>query len=321
MNVGYDKREYLGLEAVFASDSMRRLLHDAERVGASDATVLITGESGSGKEVIARAIHCHSYRKANSWVDINCTALPENLLESELFGHERGSFSGADSAKQGLFELADQGTLFLDEIGDLDLRLQVKLLRILDGAPFYRLGGVRKVNVDVRMITATNQDLKSSSETGKFRFDLYHRLSQVRLRVPPLRERREDILPLALHFLQSRRQELRLSADAAAALESYAWPGNVRELRNVMIRSAVFAEHSEVRPEDLPEELRQSSFRTNLAALSVLGEAERAAIARVLEETGGHQVRAARKLGVSRRTLQRRLKTYGLSMERSISVS
>ena len=320
MTVEWDKREYLGLEVVFASQRIRGLLRQAEQVAATNAAVLITGESGTGKEVIARAIHHHSVRRSKSWVDINCTALPENLVESELFGHERGAFSGADSTKAGLFEMAHGGTLFLDEIGDLDPRAQVKLLRILDGAPYYRLGGTKKVQVDVRLVTATNQDLKSAAEHGRFRFDLYHRLSQVRLFVPPLRERGEDIIPLAQHFIQTQRPGLGISQEAMNTLEAYPWPGNVRELRNVMIRAAVFAQGPEITIKDLPEEFQQDTYASSLAKLSVLGEAERDAIAHVLEQTDGHQVRAAQTLGISRRTLQRRIKSYGLRVERGVSV-
>jgi transcriptional regulator with PAS, ATPase and Fis domain len=320
MKTAYEKREYLGLEVVFNSDRIRKLLQQAEQVAASDATVLITGETGSGKEMIARAVHHYSNRRSRSWVDINCTALPENLLESELFGHERGAFSGADSAKQGLFELANHGTLFLDEIGDVDPRLQVKLLRILDGAPYYRLGGVRKVNVDVRLVTATNQNLKEAAEQGRFRSDLYHRLSQVRLTVPPLRDRPEDIAPLAMHFLEKQKPGMRFSREATEVLEAYLWPGNVRELRNVVIGAAVFAPRMDITAEDLPQELHQSTFTSSLVSLNALGEAERAAITRVLEETRGHQVQAAEKLGISRCTLQRRIKSFGLKVEREVSV-
>lgn len=320
MHLECDRRGYLGLDVVFASQRIRALLRQAEQVAATNAVVLITGESGSGKEVIARAIHHHSQRRSKSWVDINCTALPEHLVESELFGFERGAFSGADSSKAGLFEIANEGTLFLDEIGDLDLRVQVKLLRILDGAPYYRLGGVKKVNVDVRLVTATNQDLKAAAERGRFRLDLYHRLSQIRLSVPPLRERREDILPLAAHFIQTQRAGLGIARDAARALEGYDWPGNVRELRNVMIRAAVFAQGSQITVNDLPEEFHQESFSASLANLSMLGEAERDVIAQVLEKTGGHQQLAAKTLGISRRTLQRRIKSYGLCVERSALV-
>jgi DNA-binding NtrC family response regulator len=320
MSVEPDKREYLGLEVVFASERIHALIRQAEQVAATNATVLITGESGTGKEVIARAVHHHSARRSKSWVDINCTALPEHLVESELFGHERGAFSGADSTKAGLFEMAHGGTLFLDEIGDLDARAQVKLLRILDGAPYYRLGGVKKVHVDVRLVTATNKDLKAAAEEGTFRLDLYHRLCQVRLNVPPLRERREDIIPLATHFIGTQRSGLGISREAGNALEAYPWPGNVRELRNVMIRAGVFAQGGEIAVEDLPEECRQNTYASSLASLSVLGEAERDAIAQVLEQTGGHQLQAAKTLGISRRTLQRRIKSYGLSVERGAFV-
>src|SRR6266852_5370438 len=195
MTTRHETRQYLGVPAVFASDAMRHVLSQVEKVAVSNATILITGESGSGKEVIARAVHHYSLRCSKSWVDVNCAALPENLLESELFGHEKGAFSGADTAKPGLFELANHGTMFLDEIGDLDPRMQVKLLRVLDGAPYYRLGGVKKVSVDVRLIAATNQDLKTAVKHGRFRSDLYHRLSRIKLAVPSLRERLDDIVP------------------------------------------------------------------------------------------------------------------------------
>jgi DNA-binding NtrC family response regulator len=194
------------------------------------------------------------------------------------------------------------------------------LLRILDGAPYYRLGGVRKVNVDVRLVTATNQNLKEAAEQGRFRSDLYHRLSQVRLTVPPLRERPEDIAPLAMHFLGIQKPGMRISRDAIEVLEAYLWPGNVRELRNVVIGAAVFAPRMEMTVEDLPQELGQSTFTSSLVSLNALGEAERAAISRVLEETHGHQVLAAEKLGISRRTLQRRIKSFGLKVEREVSV-
>lgn len=320
MNAAGDKREYLGLEVVFASQRIRALLKQAEQVAATDATVLITGESGTGKEVIARAIHHHSLRHSKSWVDINCTALPDNLVESELFGYERGAFSGADSTKPGLFELANEGTLFLDEIGDLDLRMQVKLLRVLDGAAYYRLGGVKKIQVNVRLITATNQDLKARAELGHFRVDLYHRLAQVRLSVPPLRERPEDIIPLAARFIEIQRPGLRISREAVDTLKAYSWPGNVRELRNVIIRAAVFAQGAEITVKDLPEEFEPDTYSFSLANLSVLGEAERDAIAHVLEKTGGHQQRAAQTLGISKRTLQRKIRSYGLCVERGVSV-
>jgi len=328
--------EFLGVAAVFASAPMHRVLALAARVAPSTAAVLITGESGSGKEVIARAIHHHSPRAAKSWVDLNCAALPENLLESELFGYEKGAFSGADSGKPGLFELAHGGTLFLDEIGDLDPRVQVKLLRILDGSPYYRLGGVKKVAVDVRIVTATNQDLSAAVAEGRFRADLYHRLSQITIQVPPLRARVPDILPLALHFLEGQNPELRFTPDAAKQLEAHPWPGNVRELRNVVVRAAVLASGTEITaadlspefsaldfstPESSPAEVSQSSFSADLSSFSQLGDLERNAIAEALEHSRGHQQRAADQLGISKRTLQRKIKSYGLTGERTFSIA
>src|SRR5215470_14546676 len=214
------------MPAVVASPAMTQLLQMVERVGQTNAAVLIHGESGSGKELVARAVHHHSLRCSKPWVDVSCAALPEHLVESELFGYEKGAFSGADSPKPGLFELANHGTLFLDEIGELEPRMQVKLLRVLDGVPYYRLGGVRKVSVDVRVVAATNQDLEQMVETGQFRGDLYHRIGQICLRVPPLRERREDIVPLAEHFLRQTNPRMSFSDDALRTLEQHSWPGN-----------------------------------------------------------------------------------------------
>jgi len=309
-------REFIGVPAVFASVVMQRLLLLVEKVAVTNATILITGESGSGKEIIARAIHHYSLRSSKSWVDLNCAALPENLLESELFGHEKGSFSGAESTKQGLFEIADRGTLFLDEIGDLDPRMQVKLLRILDGASYYRVGGVRKVSVDVRVIAATNQDLKAAVQQGRFRSDLYHRLSQIPINVPPLRERREDIVPLAMHYLDQRGPHASFSQPVLDRLCAYDWPGNVRELRNVVMRASVLAAGPEITLEDLPEEFLGSTCSAGLRTLAALPDMEKRAILATLEETGGHQQRAADKLGISKRTLQRKIRSYGMMAER-----
>src|SRR5262245_1123 len=225
---------FVGMPVVVKSKAMLDLLSLAERAARMNVAVLITGETGSGKELIARAIHHYSLRHSKPWVDVNCAALPEHLIESELFGYEKGAFSGADSTKQGLFELAHTGTLFLDEIGELEPKMQVKLLRVLDGTPYYRLGGVRKISVDVRILAATNQDLEQATEKGAFRRDLYHRLSQIQIQVPALRERVDDIVPLAEFFLQKQNAELGLSRDAKQALRSHSWPGNVRELRNIV---------------------------------------------------------------------------------------
>jgi DNA-binding NtrC family response regulator len=304
-------REFIGVSTVFASEVMERLLALVEKVAPTKATILITGESGTGKEIIARAIHHYSLRSSKSWVDLNCAALPENLLESELFGHEKGAFSGAECSKQGLFELAHRGTLFLDEIGDLDPRMQVKLLRVLDGASYYRVGGVKKVSVDVRVVAATNQNLQVAVAEGRFRSDLYHRLSQIPICVPPLRERRDDIVPIALHYLEQQNASLTISPQVLEKLCDYDWPGNVRELRNVIMRASVFARGPEITLEDLSEEFARSSFSSSLQSFSALPDLERQAILAALEETRGHQQKAADKLGISKRTLQRKIRSYG----------
>jgi DNA-binding NtrC family response regulator len=321
MTIRHETREFLGVAAVFGSEAIRNVLAIVEKVAPTNATVLITGESGSGKEVIARAVHHYSLRCAKSWVDVNCAALPENLLESELFGYEKGAFSGADSSKPGLFELANQGTLFLDEIGDLDLRMQVKLLRILDGAPYYRLGGVKKVVVDVRLITATNQDLRAAVQQGRFRSDLYHRLCQIRVSVPALRERALDIVPLAMHYLNAEKPSLTFSDGAIQKLTNYSWPGNVRELRNVVVRAAIMSSGPEITVADLPEEFGEEEFSSSLTNLARLDQLERTAILKALEETDGHQQRAANKLGISKRTLQRKIKSYALNSPGAFSVA
>ena len=295
------------MTAVIASEPMLQLLAMVERVARSSAVVLICGESGSGKEVVARAIHHFSVRFQKPWVDLSCAALPDHLLESELFGYDKGAFSGAYHNKPGLFELAHQGTIFLDEIGELDPKMQVKLLRVLDGTPYYRLGGVRKVSADVRVVAASNQDLEAGVAAGQFRADLYHRLSQFTLRVPPLRERVEDIVPLARHFLALQNPELRFSPAAERALQTCSWPGNVRELHNVVVRAALLAVGDEIGPEILP---RWPGAAGSAPALSLDGM-ERRMILEALASSGGHQQRAAERLGISRRTLTRKLKTYG----------
>lgn len=299
---------FLGMTAIIASEEMRRLMSVAERVARSNATVLIQGESGSGKEVLARAIHHYSSRSERPWVDLNCGALPEQLIESELFGYDRGAFSGANNHKPGLFELAHLGTIFLDEIAELDMKMQVKLLRVLDGVPYYRLGGVKKVSVDVRVVAATNQELDAAVAEGRFRSDLYHRLTQITLCVPPLRNRVEDIAPLAWHFLAQHDPAMRFSEAALAVLTRHPWPGNIRQLRNVVIRSAVLAVGDEIRVDDLP--LEQSAVSDATHASGSLEGMERKMIFDALHSTNGHQQKAAAKLGISRRTLSRKLKIY-----------
>ena len=308
------------------SELMKKLVAMAERVARGTAAILITGETGSGKELIARAIHHHSLRCAKPWVDVNCAALPEHLVESELFGYEKGAFSGADSAKPGLFELADKGTLFLDEIGELEPKVQVKLLRVLDGVPYYRLGGSRKVSVDVRLVTATNVSLEEAVREGRFRSDLFHRVSHIQLRVPPLRQRPEDIVALAHYFLEKIRPDMRLSFEALEMLRSYRWPGNIRELRNVVGQAATLAEGNEVCASDLPAEIigaqpaSAAQAATSPSEVTALDDMEKQAILRALDRVGGHQGMAAEQLGISRRTLSRKLKQYDLKSEIQPSV-
>src|SRR5579864_6730790 len=227
------------------SEALKRVLKLAEQVSRHPAAVLIVGETGTGKEMIARTIHAHSLRCNHAWIDVNCAAIPEHLVESELFGYEKGAFSGADVMKPGMFELADKGTLLLDEIGDLDMKIQVKLLRVLDGVPYYRLGGSKKVAVDVRVLAATNQDLEELVRVGRFRSDLYHRLAQFKLELPPLRERPEDLLGIAEMVLHEHYPQSRFTNDAIAAMLSYRWPGNVRELKNAIFHAVVCAQDAQ----------------------------------------------------------------------------
>jgi len=305
-------RSFLGMTAVIGSARMRTIMQFVQRIAQSKAAVLITGESGSGKELIARALHEYSPRNAKPWIDINCAALPDHLLESELFGFERGAFSGADTQKQGMFELANQGTLFLDEIAELDLKSQSKLLRVLDGCPYYRLGGTRKITVDVRIVAATNADLENEVRQGKFREDLYHRLNQVPVASPALRERRDDVLPLARLFLEQQNPRLTLSEDAVEALESYSWPGNIRELKNLMARLAVLANGTEILREDLPPEVQGVAKPAETGPTHSLDKLEQQVIIHALEQADGRRNKAAEMLGISRRTLIRRLKLYGV---------
>ncbi len=299
---------FLWMPAIIQSVPMRRLLEFVERVGRSSAAVLISGESGTGKELIARAIHNYSPRSGRPWIDLNCAALPELLIESELFGYERGAFTGAMSSKPGMFELANSGSVFLDEIGEMPPRMQVKLLRILDGAPYYRLGGTRKISVDVRVIAASNQDLEAAIGAGTFRRDLYHRLAQVRVHVPPLRERQQDIAALARFFLaQQERQPLRLSDQALAVMENYDWPGNVRELRNAVVQAAIMADDGTIEVKHLPFLIRTAPAATKTLTLEGM---EREMILRVMTEMDGAQQRTADSLGISLRTLGRKLKQY-----------
>jgi transcriptional regulator with GAF, ATPase, and Fis domain len=316
-----------GALPIVRSEIMRKLMAMVERVARHDAAVLIVGETGSGKELVARAIHHHSLRCSEPFVDVNCAALPEHLVESELFGYEKGAFSGAESTKPGLFELADKGTLFLDEIGELDAKVQAKLLRVLDGVPYYRLGGNRKVAVRVRIIAATNRQLEEEIRAGKFRRDLYHRLTQFQLNVPPLRERTEDILALGEYFLGQHDPSVHFTGEALEMLQQYSWPGNVRELKNVVFRAAMHAKPGakEIRASDLPavicglpeQNSPAPSFHGNLEDM------EKQMILQALASFSGNQEKAAQQLGVSSRTLRRKLEKYrkqGSQSERSTAL-
>jgi DNA-binding NtrC family response regulator len=306
---------------IVSSDVMRKFMGMVERVAKHVGSVLITGETGTGKERTAQVIHEHSVRSKKPFVEINCAALPEHLVESELFGYEKGAFSGADTTKPGLFELAHSGTIFLDEIGELDLKVQVKLLRVLDRAPYYRLGGHRKVTTDVRVVAATNRNLKEEVKAGRFRKDLYHRLSQFELCVPPLRERPEDIAALAEHFLSQESNGQKFCQESIHALQNYSWPGNVRELQNVVKRLCVACFDQEISVLDVCAELGNADSEehdpvSSPATPKPLESVEADAIKKALEQTGGHRGMAAEQLGISRRTMSRKLKEYGFGSVR-----
>jgi two-component system, response regulator FlrC len=298
---------------VVRNEAMRKLFAMIARVAQYDASVLIVGETGSGKEVIVKEIHRLSPRSGKSLVEVNCAALPEHLMESELFGYEKGAFSGADTAKPGLFELADGGTILLDEIGEMDIKFQAKLLRVLDGCSYYRLGGSRKLAVNVRVIAATNRDLEGEVRAGKFRKDLYYRLAQFQLQVPPLRERPDDIVALAEYFLQQHLPGIALSGEALEVLQHYEWPGNVRELKNVIFKTAMQAKPGsrEIRGCDLPASLYGAAPAGKPEdSESSLADTEKRMILDALSRTGGNQEQAAQFLQISARTIRRKLAKY-----------
>jgi DNA-binding NtrC family response regulator len=289
----------------------------AMRAAASDATILLRGESGTGKEVVARAVHAASKRKGGPFVAINCAALGADLLESELFGHEKGAFTGALRTKPGRLELACGGTLFLDEIGELAAPLQAKLLRVLQEREFERVGGTRSIRSDARIVAATNRELSAEVARGAFREDLYYRLNVVSIRLPPLRDRREDISPLLDHFLRrfaldAGRPALRFSEATRAMLGAYAWPGNVRELANVVERAVVLAIDDEIGPEIVPDEIIESADAAPRGYHEAVLEAKRAVIRDALRQTGGHQTKAAAVLGLTQPYLARLMKNLGV---------
>jgi DNA-binding NtrC family response regulator len=301
------------VEMIFLGESMQGIRQMVQEVGPTTASVLISGSSGTGKELVARVIHQLSPRKEKPFVAVHCAALSETLLESELFGHERGAFTGAISTRKGRFELADGGTIFLDEVGEISPAVQVKLLRVLQERELERVGGTRTIPVDLRIISATNKDLKAEEQAGRFREDLYYRLNVFPIHLPPLTDRREAIIPLAEYFAGKFSATLAkkingINPAAQSRLLEYSWPGNIRELQNVIERAVILA-GGQIEPRHLNMETSEEA--------SPLGEGllqmnERETIRKVLKETGGNRKQAAEKLGISLRTLQYRIKEYGL---------
>jgi PAS domain S-box-containing protein len=307
-------------QIVAESQAMREMLNFVRRVAVSEAgSILIEGENGTGKDLIAKTLHYQSLRQAEPFLAINCAAIPETLLESELFGYEKGAFTDARSQKRGLFELADKGTLFLDEIGEIPVSLQAKLLRVLEDQCFRRLGGLRDINVDVRIIAATNKNLSEAVKEGAFRQDLYYRLNVIQLEVPPLRDRPQDILPLVRFFIDQyngkfKRQIDGVSPEAESLLLAHDWPGNVRELRNAIERAMILEETGHIQAASLPIAIRTSdpvALEPCADGMS-LTDQERRLVVQALEKCGGNQTQAARLLRVTRDTLRYKIKKFDL---------
>ncbi|MFQ6043523.1 MAG: sigma-54-dependent transcriptional regulator, partial [Candidatus Poribacteria bacterium] len=310
------------------SDAILKTLETAEKVTKTDASVLITGESGTGKELIARSLHANSQRKSKPFVPVDCASLPEELLESELFGHEKGAFTSAITTKRGLFEIADGGTLFLDEVGDLPLPIQSKLLRVLQEREFRRVGGTKLLNVDVRIISATNKDLRREIDKGSFREELYYRLNVLSIHLPPLRERRGDVPLLAKHFLQRVKQSnpkpiTGILPAAMELLERHSWPGNVRELQNVIERAVSLAEGTVIEPEELPEYIRSPkkgalrlSYKSDSfkeAKEEIIEAFEKDYLINLLRRHDNNISQAAKTAGINRKTIHRLIQKYKLN--------
>ena len=304
------KRQSATKKIVTQSPIMIELLETVEKFATADLPVLIYGESGVGKELFAYALHEASRRSNGPFVPINCGAIPETMLETELFGHEKGAFTGAHAKKLGLMEIANNGTLFLDEIGELNAQLQGKILRVIETKSFFKVGGTKEVTVDVRFVSATNKDIKTEVERGDFRSDLYYRLSALSLQIPPLRERKEDIPLLVEHIIQNNTslKQKKLNKNALKVLSRYPWPGNVRELQNVIFRTLFLAKQPVIEPADLPPDI----FMDKKVQGKRLVDVEREHILRVLHEAGGQKRKAAEILGVDPKTLYRKLTSYGI---------
>jgi len=304
------------------SKIMRGIFTQILKVAPTDSTVLILGESGTGKELVAMSLYEHSRRRGGPFVKLNCVAIPENLLESELFGHEKGAFTGATSSKMGKFEMANGGVIFLDEIGDMPMATQAKLLRVIQEKEFERVGGNRTIKVDIRFIVATNKNLPEMVKQGQFREDLYYRINVFSIYLPPLRERGEDIPYLIDHFLDKSDKPIQVSSQALQVITSYSWPGNVRELQNVIERAAVLAESGVIEPQHLPAHMtglvngrREEDEGDSLTIDDRINQIEKGLIIEALNRTGGIQVRAAEILGINQRSLWHRIKKHNIDAE------
>jgi DNA-binding NtrC family response regulator len=309
-------------EIIGKTPAIQQIFQTVQKIAPTDSTVLITGETGVGKELIAREIHSASHRRSHPFVKVNCAAIPETLLESELFGYEKGAFTGAVTNKPGRFEIAHQGTIFLDEIGEMSPHLQAKLLSVVQDKAFERVGGVKTIKVDIRIISATNQDLQSGVQSGKFRSDLFYRLNVVPIHIPPIRERKDDLIPLIDYFLKKFKTKYQkkitsLSPEIIAAFSNYNWPGNIRELENVLERMILMSETDTISLNQLPIEIRgtgsiieTSTLREKIDIISHVTEKQM--IIDALSKTNQNRTKAAKLLGISRRTLQNKIKEYGL---------
>jgi len=310
-------------EIIGESLAMRGLLSLIKKVAPTDSTILILGESGTGKELVATSVYENCLRENKPFIKLNCAAIPTELLESELFGHEKGAFTGATKFKPGKFDMANEGTLFLDEIGDMPLNLQSKILRAIQEKEFYRVGGSNTIKVDVRFIASTNQNLEKLVQEGKFREDLYYRLNVFTLHLPPLRERKEDIPLLVDYFLQNLAKKIEISSLALQMIMAHTWPGNIRELKNVIESAAVIAENGFIEPAQLPGQItavftndsKEVSLPVNLPLDDRINEIEKSMIIEALRKTGGVQVRATELLGINQRSLWHRIKKHKIDVK------